>query len=243
LDELPALARELVSRRSDVLITGPYTFVRALKQETTTIPIVMLGTPDPVANGLVTNLARPEGNVTGVAWFGLLSKQMELLKEIVPHVRRVALIADPSDRPLPPELSNVGKEHVTSAASTPGITWQYFPPALGNDYDEIFSRLAADHFDAAFIPSIPANSQNATRIIQLALRHRIPTVGDQADWANGGLLLGYGHDLLWGARHAAEYVDKILRGAKPSELPVEQPQIELAWIYTRPYQLTLPDLK
>ena len=90
-----------------------------------------------------------------------------------------------------------------------------------------FSRLAADHFDAAFIPSIPANSQNAARIIQLALCHRIPTVGDQADWANGGLLLSYGHDLLWGVRRAAEYVDKILRGAKPGELPVEQPPIEL----------------
>jgi putative ABC transport system substrate-binding protein len=187
----------------------------------------MIGTPDPAANGLVTNLARPEGNVTGVAWFGVHSKQMELLKEIVPRVRRVAYIADPSDRPPPPELSKVGKEYVTSAASTPGFTWQYFPPALGNDYDEIFSRLAADHFDAVLVPSIPANSQNATRIIQLALRHRIPAVGDQADWANGGLLLSYGHDLLWGVRRAAEYVDKILRGAKPGELPVEQPPIEL----------------
>jgi putative ABC transport system substrate-binding protein len=176
----------------------------------------MLGTLEPVANGLVANLTRPEGNVTGVAWFGLLSKQMELLKEIIPHVRRVAFIVDPS--------LWIGKEHVTSTASTLGFTWQYF---LGNDYDEIFSRLAVDHFDAAFIPSIPANAQNATRIIQLALRHRIPAVGDQADWANGGLLLSYGHDLLWGLRRASEYVDKILRGAKPSELPVEQPTIEL----------------
>ena len=97
-----------------------------------------------------------------------------------------------------------------------------------------FSRLAADHFDAAFIPSIPANSQNAARIIQLALCHRIPTVGDQADWANGGLLLSYGHDLLWGVRRAAEYTDKILRGAKPSELPVEQPPIELVINLQRP---------
>ena len=93
---------------------------------------------EPAIIGLVASLARPEGNVTGVAWFGLLSKQIELLTEIVPHLRRVAYIADPSDRPPPVALSKVGKEHVTSAASTPGFTWQYFPPALGNDYDENF---------------------------------------------------------------------------------------------------------
>ena len=191
LDQLPILARELVSRRPDVVIAGPSNFVSALKQETTTIPIVMVGTLEPVANGLVTSLARPEGNVTGVASFGLLPKQMELLKEIVPHMKRVAFIGDPS---------RWRKEHVTSAASTLGFTWQYFQPAPGNDYDEIFSRLVTDHFDAAFIPSIPANGQNATRIIQLALRHRIPTIGDQSDWANGGLLLSYGHDLVWSVK-------------------------------------------
>jgi putative ABC transport system substrate-binding protein len=92
VDQAPALARELVSRRPDVLIASPYTFVIALKQETTTIPIVMLGTWEPVRVGLITGLARPEGNVTGVAWFNLLPKQMELLKEIVPNLRRVAYI-------------------------------------------------------------------------------------------------------------------------------------------------------
>src|SRR5262249_31417651 len=132
-------------------------------------------------------------------------------------MKRVAFIGDPS---------RWRKEHVTSAASTLGFTWQYFQPAPGNDYEQIFSRLVADHFDAAFIPSIPANGQNATRIIQLALRHPIPAIGDQSDWANGGLLLSYGHDLVWSVRRASEYVDRILRGAKPSDLPIEQPTID-----------------
>src|SRR5262249_30203193 len=92
LDQVPTLARELISRRPDVLIAGPQTFVTALMHETTTIPIVMLGGWEPVRLGLVTSLARPEGNVTGVAWFNLISKQMELLKEIVPHLKRIAFI-------------------------------------------------------------------------------------------------------------------------------------------------------
>src|SRR5262249_55079909 len=92
LDQLPALARELVSRRPDVLIASSFTFVMALKRETTTIPIVMVGGWEPVRLGFITSLARPGGNVTGVAWFGLLSKQIELLKEIVPHLRSVAFI-------------------------------------------------------------------------------------------------------------------------------------------------------
>jgi putative ABC transport system substrate-binding protein len=225
LGQLPALARELASRRPDVLIAGSWTFVRALKQETTTIPIVMFGTWEPVRLGLITSLAQPGGNITGVASFSLLSKQMELLKEIVPHMMRVAYMGDPP--PLPPEASKIVDEYLTSAASTLGFTWQVFRPAVTNDYDEIFARLAAEHFDAAYIPSTPFNNNNQMRICQLALRHRIPAVSDEAIWANAGLLLNYGLDTFWSARRTSEYVDKILRGAKPSELPVEQATIEL----------------
>ena len=97
MDQVPALAHELVSRRPDVLMTGPYPFVNALKRETATIPIVMFGTYEPVRLGLIASLARPGGNVTGVAWFGLLPKQMELLKEIVPNLRRAAFVTAISD--------------------------------------------------------------------------------------------------------------------------------------------------
>jgi putative tryptophan/tyrosine transport system substrate-binding protein len=222
LDQIPALARELVTRRPDVIIAGPWQYVTALKRETTTIPIVMLGAWEPVQLDLITSLARPEGNVTGVAWFGLFSKQLELLKEIFPDMRRVAVInASPRS---PPEVIKIGTGLINAAANTLGLTWEAFGPAVANDYDEIFARLAAEHFDAAYIVGNPLNNQpqNMARIGQLALRHLIPTVGEQAAFARSGVLLSYGQDVLWTVVRVMDYVDKILRGAKPSDLPVEQ---------------------
>jgi putative tryptophan/tyrosine transport system substrate-binding protein len=221
LDQLPALARELVSRRPDVLLAIPSTLVRALQRETTTIPIVMLASADPVRNGLVTDLGRPEGNVTGVAFFGadVTPKRLELLQEIVPHLRRYALVASEY---LDPRAAQTTDESIATAASRFGFTWQRFRAAVANDYDGIFSRIAKEQFDAAGIQPDPLTQQNATHIIELALLHRIPTVGTSPQWARGGLLLAYGQDSSWSAARAADYVDKILRGAKPSDLPVEQ---------------------
>jgi putative ABC transport system substrate-binding protein len=218
LDQLAALARELASRRPDVLMAGPIPFVRALKQATTTIPIVMLGTA--VTPGLVSNLARPEGNVTGVSLFTgvILPKRVEILKEMVPQLRRLAVIATVVD----PKVIEGIEEIVRFAAGKLGFTWQRFQPVVANDYDEIFARLAAQHFDAAYIFSDPLSSLNIARIGQLALRHQIPTVGEFPGWEKGGFLLTYGQEPLWTNSRATEYVDKILRGAKPSELPVEQ---------------------
>jgi putative ABC transport system substrate-binding protein len=223
LDQVPALARELVSMRPDVLITFPFSFVIALKQETTTIPIVMLSGWEPVRLGLVANLARPGGNVTGVAWFSLLSKQMELLKEVVPNLRRVAWLGSAPDLVnTPPEALKIVGEDQQIIARTLGFTWQIFRPAVENDYDEIFARLATEHFDAVNVIGVPYNNQNATRICQLALRHRIPAVSETATWTKCGLLLTYGQDVSWNQARGADYIDKILRGAKPSDLPVEQ---------------------
>jgi putative ABC transport system substrate-binding protein len=223
LDQVPALARELVSLRPDVLVAAPWSFVNALKQETTTIPIVMLSGWEPVRLGLITSLARPEGNVTGVAWFGLLPKQIEHLREIVPNLRRVAYIVGAAGAAnSSSEATKVDEENRQIAASAFGVTWQIFRAAVANDYDEIFARLAAEHFDAVDVQAVPMNVQNATRICQLALRHRIPTVSETAGWAKCGLLLTYGQDFTWSVARAMEYVDKILRGAKPSDLPVEQ---------------------
>jgi putative ABC transport system substrate-binding protein len=228
LDQLPVLARELVSRRPDVLVANPSNLVRALKQETTTIPIVMLTPADPVRNGLVTNLARPEGNVTGVAFFGadIASKRLELLKEIVPRLRRLAFVASVY---LDRKAEETSDETVTIAASTLGFTWQRFKAVGAGDYDEIFARIAREYFDAASIHPDPLTQNNATRVIELALRHRIPTAGASTAWAKGGVLFSYGQDDRWGLARGAEYIDKILRGAKPSELPVEQAtKLELA---------------
>jgi len=223
LDQVPTLARELVSRHPDVLLAAPWSFVRALKQETTTIPIVMLSGWEPVRLGLITSFARPGGNVTGVAWLGLMPKQMELLKEIVPNLRRVAYVTGGLGVPPPPEASKIVEDDRQIAASALGFTWQVFLADGANDYDKIFARLEAEHFDAAYIPNAPSDSENLTRICQLALRHRIPTVSVSGRWAKGGLLLTYGQEgASWSDARATDYVDKILRGAKPSDLPVEQ---------------------
>jgi putative ABC transport system substrate-binding protein len=221
VDQVPTLAgaRELVSRRPDVLTAEGYWAVKVLKQETTTIPIVMLSTGDPVRNGIITNLARPEGNVTGVAWYSyeLIPKRIELLKEIVPYLRRLAFVGVYGD----PEYAQRVKESITIAAGKLGFSWQLFE-ILANDYDEIFARLAAEHFDAAYIQANPLNNKNLTRISQLAVHHLIPTIGEWEGLAKGGLLLSYGQSYSRDLKLGAEYIDKILRGAKPSELPVEQ---------------------
>ena len=221
LDDVKTLARDLVSRHPDVLIAGPSSFVRALKEQTTTIPIVMFGSADPLRNGLVSNLARPEGNLTGVAFFGaeLVGKRLEFVKQVVPHLRRLALVGSVYfDR----EVAQTAEENVTIAASTLGFTWQRFQPVIASDYDEVFSRIATEHFDAAVIQPDPLTQQNATRVVELALRHQIPTAGTSGWWAKAGLLLGYGQDLTWTFVRGAEYIDKILHGAKPGDLPVEQ---------------------
>jgi putative tryptophan/tyrosine transport system substrate-binding protein len=223
LDELQARARELVSRRPDVLITSPPSHVRALQQATTTIPIVMFGTPDPLRLGLVTNLARPEGNITGVAWFGfdILPKRIELLKEIVPYLRRLAIIRVAAGDP---KITEIIEEDITKAASKLGFTWQHFRPVVASDYDEIFARLAAEHFDAVYVTTDPLSirTENATRIIHLALRHLIPAVGEVVGLAKEGLLLTYSQDSDRTSARVSEYLNRILLGSKPSDLPVEQ---------------------
>jgi putative tryptophan/tyrosine transport system substrate-binding protein len=174
-----------------------------------------------VSSGLVTNLARPEGNVTGIGWFGaaLIPKRIELVREILPHLKRLAFIASVY---VDPKLKEEFEEHAKIAAGTLGFTWQTFRAAAANNLDEIFARLAVEHFDAAYVTGQPFTSQNGKRIIELALRHRIPTIGESADWAKGGLLLGYGQNYSWNYVRLAEYLDKILRGAKPSDLPFER---------------------
>ena len=144
INQVQLLAHELVSRRPDVLPASSLLFVSALKQETATIPIVMLGTSEPLRNGLITSFARPGGNITGVAWFVLLPKEMELLKEIVPNLRRVAYITGvPGTASYPPEASKIAEEDATVAARTLGFSWQIFRAAAASDYDEICTRLAA----------------------------------------------------------------------------------------------------
>jgi len=148
----------------------------------------------------------------------MLPKRIELLSEVVPQLRRLAIIGDFSDA----TFLKIIEEGAAVAAKRFGFSWQRFQAVLENDYDEIFTRLAAEHFDAAYITSSPFNFQYSTRIVKLTLRHRIPAVGEVTTLATAGLLLSYGKDLKGSIARAAEYINKILRGAKPSDLPVEQ---------------------
>src|SRR5262249_54211974 len=136
-------------------------------------------------------------------WLNLLPKQMELLKEIVPNLKQVVWLSNAPDfaRASPEVMRTTGDDRQITA-STLGFTWQIFPPAVENDYDEIFARLATEHFDAVNVIGSPYNNQNATRICQLALRHRISAVSETATWAKCGLLLAYGQDVSWTAARA-----------------------------------------
>jgi len=196
--------------------------VRALKQATTTIPIVMVATPNPMESGLVANLARPGANVTGVASSGreVAAKRIELLKRLLPRLAKLAVIArKDGDAVVHAQL----EKDITDAGTKLGFTWQAFSPAASEDYDVIFARLAAQGFDAAYVEPGPLLNENQTRIAALALRHRIPTIGNYSYHAENGLLFAYGEAADPLNERAAEYVDRILRGAKPGDLPVEGP--------------------
>jgi putative ABC transport system substrate-binding protein len=140
---------------------------------------------------------------------------LELLKEIVPHLRRYALVASEYQDSRAAQTTD---ESIATAAGRFGFTWQRFRAAVANDYDAIFSHIAKEQFDAAGIQPGPLTQQTATHIIELALLHRIPTVGTSQQWARVGLLLSYGQDSSWSAARAADYVDKILRGGKATKL-------------------------
>ena len=188
----------------------------------------MASTPDPVEAGLVTNLPRPEANVTGVAQSGAdtTSKRMQTLKQMLPRLARLAIIWwAKSD---PPFIARTEKD-VTAAASTLGFTWQAFRAGVPEDYDRIFAGLAAEGFDAAYLPPSPLSYANLTHIAELGRRHRVVTLGDHPIFAKNGFLLTYGEDPIRSVERSAEYVDKLFRGSRPGDLPIEQPRL-LSWL-------------
>src|SRR5262249_16235166 len=194
-DQILVLARELVLRRPDVIAVFPGSYVRPLLQKPTSIPIVITGTPDPVRLGLVANLARPEGNVTGVAQFSVdvLPKRIEFLKQIVPQLKRLAIIRSAY---YSPKFTELLEENLRTAAGTLGFAWQNFQVAVASDYDEIFARVPAELFQAAYIVEAPLtlHPKNTSRKIQLAMRSFTPAVAEDMQLAKGGLLLAYSQD-------------------------------------------------
>ena len=183
----------------------------------------MASTTNPVEAGLVTNLARPEANVTGLAWTGAdnTAKRIGLLKQMLPRLARLGVIR----RRLgsTPQIAELYTKDANAAASALGFTWQAFTADVPKDFDSIFAQLAAEGFDAVYVQPSSLLYPNLTHIVELARRHRMPTLSDHSYLAKHGFLLTYGSDPDRDFARAAEYVDKILRGSKPGDLPIELP--------------------
>jgi putative ABC transport system substrate-binding protein len=219
LDRLPKMARELVQLRVDVIFAVGSAAIRAAKDATTTIPIVMYGGVDPVAAGFVTSLARPGGNITGVLILPgstLAGKKLELLKEAVPRVAGIALLA-PDDPTFPPHLRETQK-----AAASLGIKLVVVE-VRGGDYDRAFAAMAAERPGALLVASNPIFMRDRKRIIDLAAKHRLPAIYEWPEQVEDGGLMSYGSSQPALRQRAATYIDRIFKGAKPADLPVEQP--------------------
>src|SRR6266567_1746525 len=229
VDRLPALAAELVALKVDVLVTTVGTHIALVaKQATRTLPIVFTSVADPVTTGLVTSLARPGGNVTGLSSLNpeLVGKRLELLTQAVPGVSRVAVLW------LPGALGertdkNMFKE-AEAAARALGVRLQVVEARGPADIDTAFSEMTRAHAGALIV--LPSNvfRREHRRLVDLAAKNRLPAVYPWRDVVDAGGLMSYGANLADSYRRAATYVDKILKGAKPGDLPVEQPtKIEL----------------
>jgi putative ABC transport system substrate-binding protein len=221
---LPKLAAELVRLEVDIIVAaGGDPGIRAAKNATKTIPIVMVNSPnDPVEAGLVESLARPGGNVTGLTLLvrELSGKRLELLKEAVPKVASVAVLYDPA---IPLVVTHM-KEDLPVAARSLGLTVRSWEVRAANDFETAFAALKKDRPDGLYVPHVgPLMVANRKRITGFTMKNRIPSVYPVQDFVDAGGLMSYGADLSDSYRRAAIYVDKILRGAKPADLPVEQP--------------------
>ena len=220
-EQAPALAAELVALRPDVLFGASTPAVRALMQATTTIPIISTAA-DPIESGLVKNLARPEGNVTGISsiTFDLVAKRVELMKQLVPQLSRLAFITRKGADLV--DLERISGQ-INHAADVLGFSWKVFYLVGAEDVDKVLANFAAEGFDSAYISPGPVTYQIRERIGDAARQYRVPIVADQDVYARAGALLSYGVDVNPVFVRAAEYIDKIFRGAKPADLPVEQP--------------------
>jgi putative tryptophan/tyrosine transport system substrate-binding protein len=223
-DRAPELAAELVRLKVDIIVVaGGPTWVQAVKKATRTIPIVMSGRGlDPVEAGLVESLARPGGNVTGLTLLSreLGGKRLELLKEAVPKLARVAVLYDPAG---PTSVLDV-KEVLPAAARALKLTLQPWGVRDADDFDRVFAALNKQRPDGLYVhPSGPLMFANGIRVADFALKSRLPSMYNNRETVEAGGLMSYDADLADSYRRVAYYVDRILKGAKPADLPVEQP--------------------
>ncbi|HXL09657.1 MAG TPA: ABC transporter substrate-binding protein, partial [Candidatus Bathyarchaeia archaeon] len=214
------LAAELVHLKVDVIVSSGPTMTRAAKEATATIPIVMAQDSDPVENGFVASLARPGGNITGLSVLSpeLSGKQLELLKEIVSKLSRVAVIGNSNEPANPKTL-----KEIELVAGSFGVQLQPLDVRGSKDIETAFRAATKAHADALIVLASAIVTDHRTKIANLALKSRLPAIYSSSIWVDDGGLMSYGTSLNDLSRRAATYVDKILKGAKPANLPVEQP--------------------
>ena len=222
-ERLPVLATELVRLNVEIIVAAATPAAQAARQATATIPIVAVAMGDPVGDGLVASLARPGGNLTGTTFLGpqLVPKQLQLLKEAFPGISRVAILRHPAAF-AESTMRELSKE-AEAAARTVGLRLHFTNVASANELDSAFDRITSEHPDAVIVfPSVMLYAQR-NRIVGLVAKHRLPSVFNNSLAVELGGLMGYGPDIPELVEYTASYVDKILKGAKPGDLPVEQP--------------------
>jgi len=220
-ERLSALAAELVTLKPDLLVSPSPQVALALKSATATIPIVFVAVFDPVAIGLVQSLSRPGGNMTGLATYApgdWIAKRIEILRELVPGASKIALLVNPDN---PVHRLTLAEELPRTARSF-GVALPIVEATTADELDTAFTSAVAQHADAMIVFGDNLTNQEAPRVTALAANHHLPAIYLFRQFANGGLI-SYGPDIADLFRRAGGYVDKILKGTKPADLPVEQP--------------------
>jgi putative tryptophan/tyrosine transport system substrate-binding protein len=220
-DRLPALAADLVGRKVDAIAaTDSLAAVRAAKSATSTIPIVFMGVSDPVGNGLVASLARPGGNITGISIMSteLMPKRLELLSDLVPHVRAIALLVNPNN----PQTERVMRD-VLEAARALGLQLSVLKASTESEIDTAFAALVELHAGALAVQADAVFLNRRDQFAAQASRHAIPAIYANREYAASGGLISYGASLTSDYRQGGIYVGRVLKGEKPTDLPVQQP--------------------
>ena len=222
VDRLPGLAADLVARKVELIVAPAASAALAAKKATASIPIVMMFPIDPVELGLVASLSKPGGNVTGTTYApdsGIFGKQLELLKEAVPGANRVAVLWNPAD----PGFTSQRSESLESVARARRIRLQRVAASGAQDLDGAFAAMARERADGLIGSGSSTWIVHRAKLAELAVRHRLPTMFGYREMVEAGALMAYGVNMVDFIGRAALYVDKILKGAKPADLPVEQP--------------------
>jgi ABC-type uncharacterized transport system substrate-binding protein len=217
---LPTLAAELVRRQVAVIVAGTTSAAFAAKTATTTVPIVFSSTGDPVELGLVASLARPDGNLTGINWFAseLAAKRLGLLRELVPGAARVAVLVNPANV----RITERTVRDVEAAARAIGLQIRVLNANTSREIDTAFTTLASEQPDALFVGSSPLFHARRVQLAQWATHHRVPATYSARQFVEAGGLMSYGASLTDASRQMGVYTGRILKGAKPADLPVVQ---------------------